>query len=255
MAERNMDTGAARASIRAGRRPGVRRYETPDFSKQAAEMEKAEEERREAAAEAEGTEETSEMSAEELEAAAQAGAEPEEEEFDKSKPHWYVVHTYSGYENKVKTSIEKTVISRGMEDRILEVRVPVEEVTEIRNSQNKTVQRKLFPGYVFVYMINDENTWFVVRNTRGVTGFVGPGSDPVPLTKEEMRAFNIGTEPVTVDFEVGDLVRIMTSSMGNSLAKVLKIDLKKQEVEVMTELFASEIKMTLRIQDVRKEDK
>ena len=102
-------------------------------------------------------------------------------------PMWYVVHTYSGYENKVKANIEKTIENRHLEDQILEVRVPLEDVVEMRNGVSKQVQRKMFPSYVLINMVMNDDTWYVVRNTRGVTGFVGPGSKPVPLTEEEMK--------------------------------------------------------------------
>ncbi len=113
---------------------------------------------------------------------------------------WYVVHTYSGYENKVKANIEKTIENRHLENEILEVRVPMEDVSEIRNGVRKTVQRKMFPGYVLINMIMNDDTWYVVRNTRGVTGFVGPGSKPVPLTEAEMKPLVIRTDIVSVDF-------------------------------------------------------
>ena len=102
-----------------------------------------------------------------------------------AEANWYVVHTYSGYENKVKANIEKTIENRHLEDQILEVRVPMEDVVEVRNGVKKQVQRKLFPGYVLLNMVMNDDTWYVVRNTRGVTGFVGPGSKPVPLTEEK----------------------------------------------------------------------
>jgi transcriptional antiterminator NusG len=114
---------------------------------------------------------------------------------------WYVVHTYSGYENKVKANIDKTIENRHLEDQILEVRVPMEEVTEVKNGVKKVVSKKLFPGYVLLHMIMNDYTWYVVRNTRGVTGFVGPGSKPVPLTDVEMRNLGIKSEMVVVDFE------------------------------------------------------
>ena len=103
-----------------------------------------------------------------------------------SEAQWYVVHTYSGYENKVKVDIEKTIENRGLQDQILEVSVPLEEVIELKNGTQKQVERKMFPGYVLIRMIMNDDTWYVVRNTRGVTGFVGPGSKPVPLTAEEI---------------------------------------------------------------------
>lgn len=108
-----------------------------------------------------------------------------------SEAKWYVVHTYSGYENKVKANIDKTIETRHLEDQILEVRVPLEEVPEIRNGVEKVVQRKMFPGYVMIHMIMNDDTWYVVRNTRGVTGFVGPGSKPVPLDESEMENLGI----------------------------------------------------------------
>ena len=105
-----------------------------------------------------------------------------------SEAQWYVVHTYSGYENKVKVDIEKTIENRGLQDQILEVSVPLEEVIELKNGAQKQVERKMFPGYVLIHMIMNDDTWYVVRNTRGVTGFVGPGSKPVPLSEEIGRA-------------------------------------------------------------------
>ena len=117
-----------------------------------------------------------------------------------SEVNWYVVHTYSGYENKVKANIEKTIENRHLEDQILEVRVPMEEVVEVKNGTKKQVLRKLFPGYVLINMIMNDDTWYVVRNTRGVTGFVGPGSKPVPLTDEEM--VNDTKQMVTINVEL-----------------------------------------------------
>ncbi|MBO7403127.1 MAG: transcription termination/antitermination protein NusG, partial [Lachnospiraceae bacterium] len=114
---------------------------------------------------------------------------------------WYVVHTYSGYENKVKTNIEQTIINRQLEEQIREVRVPVEEVTEIKNGVKKKISRKVYPGYVLVNMEMNDDTWYVVRNTRGVTGFVGPGSKPVPLTEEEVQKY-LGDKESTEDVEV-----------------------------------------------------
>ena len=117
-----------------------------------------------------------------------------------AEAHWYVVHTYSGYENKVKANIDKTIENRHLEDQILEVRVPMQDVVELKNGANKTVSKKMFPGYVLINMVMNDDTWYVVRNTRGVTGFVGPGSKPVPLTDMEMRPLGIKTENIEVDF-------------------------------------------------------
>ena len=121
---------------------------------------------------------------------------------------WYVVHTYSGYENKVKANIEKTIENRHLEDQILEVRVPMQDVVEMKNGARKQVQKKMFPGYVLINMVMNDDTWYVVRNTRGVTGFVGPGSKPVPLTEAEMRPLGIQSENVVVDFKEGDTVTV-----------------------------------------------
>ena len=120
-----------------------------------------------------------------------------------AEAHWYVVHTYSGYENKVKANIDKTIENRHLEDQILEVRVPMQEVVEMKNGAKKSVSKKMFPGYVLINMVMNDDTWYVVRNTRGVTGFVGPGSKPVPLSDAEMRPLGIRTEDVAVDFAEG----------------------------------------------------
>ena len=130
-----------------------------------------------------------------------------------SEAKWYVVHTYSGYENKVKANIEKTIENRHLEDQILEVRVPLQEVVEMRNGAAKQVQKKMFPGYVLLNMVMNDDTWYVVRNTRGVTGFVGPGSKPVPLTEEEMLPLGIKNDDIQVDFAEGDMVVVTGWSM------------------------------------------
>ena len=115
---------------------------------------------------------------------------------------WYVVHTYSGYENKVKANIEKSIQNLHLEDQILDVQVPMQNVMEVKNGQKKSVQKKLFPGYVLLHMIMNDETWYVVRNTRGVTGFVGPESKPVPLTEAEMAPLGISSEKVQIDYEL-----------------------------------------------------
>ena len=116
--------------------------------------------------------------------------------------NWYVVHTYSGYENKVKANIEKTIENRHLEEEILEVRVPLQDVVEVKNGAKKTVQKKMFPGYVLINMVMNDDTWYVVRNTRGVTGFVGPGSKPVPLSEAEMKPLGIKTENTAIGLAV-----------------------------------------------------
>ena len=120
-----------------------------------------------------------------------------------AEANWYVAHTYSGYENKVKANIEKTIENRHLEDQILEVRVPMQDVTEVKNGAQKLVSRKMFPGYVLINMVMNDDTWYVVRNTRGVTGFVGPGSKPVPLSEEEIGMLGIQPETIEIDFAEG----------------------------------------------------
>lgn len=125
-----------------------------------------------------------------------------------AEANWYVAHTYSGYENKVKANIEKTIENRHLEDQILEVRVPLQDVVEVKNGVQKTVQKKMFPGYVLLNMVMNDDTWYVVRNTRGVTGFVGPGSKPVPLTETEMFNLGIQATNMEVEFTEGDMVTV-----------------------------------------------
>ena len=132
--------------------------------------------------------------------------------------NWYVVHTYSGYENKVKANIEKTIENRHLEEEILEVRVPLQDVVEVKNGAKKTVQKKMFPGYVLINMVMNDDTWYVVRNTRGVTGFVGPGSKPVPLSEAEMKPLGIKTENVSVDFEEGDTIAVVAGVCSGTSA-------------------------------------
>ena len=156
-----------------------------------------------------------------------------------SEAKWYVVHTYSGYENKVKANIDKTIENRHLEDQILEVRVPLEEVTELRNGVEKAVQRKMFPGYVMIHMIMNDDTWYVVRNTRGVTGFVGPGSKPVPLDESEMENLGINKEDVIMDLAVGD---------------VQTINEQKKSLTINVELFGRETPVELGFSEVKKMD-
>src|SRR5699024_2917302 len=129
-----------------------------------------------------------------------------------AEANWYVVHTYSGYENKVKANIEKTIENRHLEDEILEVRVPLQDVVEMKNGARRVVQKKLFPGYVLINIVMNDDTWYVVRNTRGVTGFVGPGSKPVPLTEAEMKPLGIQTENVSIDFGEGDMIVVVAGA-------------------------------------------
>ncbi len=167
--------------------------------------------------------------------------------------HWYVAHTYSGYENKVKANIDKTVENRHLEDQILEVRVPMQEVTEMKNGAKKKVSRKLFPGYVLVNMIMNEDTWYVVRNTRGVTGFVGPGSDPVPLTEDEMKALGIRDEvQIQIDIAEGDAVTITGGVWKDTEGVVTAVNEGKQTVTVGVEMFGRETPVEIGFEDVEK---
>ena len=167
---------------------------------------------------------------------------------------WYVVHTYSGYENKVKANIEKTIENRHLEDQILEVRVPMEDVVEVKNGTKKQVQRKLFPGYVLLNMVMNDDTWYVVRNTRGVTGFVGPGSKPVPLTPEEMLPLGIQGESrrVEVDLEVGDSVVVTGGAWKDTAGVIQNINKTKQVVTINVELFGRETPVEISFSEVKK---
>ena len=137
-----------------------------------------------------------------------------------AEANWYVVHTYSGYENKVKANIEKTIENRGLQEEILEVRVPMEDVVEVKNGAKKVSQKKLFPGYVMINMVMNDDTWYVVRNTRGVTGFVGPGSKPVPLTEAEMKPLGIKKDVVSVNFAEGDMIVVVAGAWKDTVGAV-----------------------------------
>ena len=166
---------------------------------------------------------------------------------------WYVVHTYSGYENKVKANIEKTIENnKHLAEQILEVRVPMEEVVEVKNGVKKTVQRKLFPGYVLLNMDMNDDTWYVVRNTRGVTGFVGPGSKPVPLTEAEMKPLGIKTENISVDFAEGDSIAVVAGVWKDTVGVVQKMDHNKQTATINVELFGRETPVEISFAEVRK---
>ena len=169
-----------------------------------------------------------------------------------AEANWYVVHTYSGYENKVKTNIDKSVENRNLGERILEVRVPMENVTEVKNGVKKQVPKKMFPGYVLIHMIMDDDTWYVVRNTRGVTGFVGPGSKPVPLTEAEMRNMGIKTENVVVDFEEGDLIVVIGGVWKDTCGVITSMNHSKQTVTINVELFGRETPVEVSFADVKK---
>lgn len=169
-----------------------------------------------------------------------------------SEANWYVVHTYSGYENKVKANIEKTIENRHLEDQILEVRVPMQEVIEVKNGAKKQVQKKMFPGYVLLNMIMNDDTWYVVRNTRGVTGFVGPGSKPVPLTEEEMKPLGIQDAELHVDFAEGDTVMITGGVWKDTVGVISAMNDSKQIVTINVELFGRETPVEIGFTEVKK---
>ena len=167
--------------------------------------------------------------------------------------HWYVVHTYSGYENKVKVDLEKTIANRNLQEAILEVRVPTQAVTEVRaNGTKKSVERKLFPGYVLINMIMNDDTWYVVRNTRGVTGFVGPGSKPIPLSDEEMKPLGIHVENMEVSFDVGDRVAVVAGAWKDTVSVISKIDPNKQSATISVELFGRETPVEISFDEISK---
>lgn len=154
---------------------------------------------------------------------------------DSSK--WYVVHTYSGYENKVKANLEKTVENRSLQNLIMDVQVPLEESVELKNGKKKIVQRKTYPGYVLVRMIMNDDSWYVVRNTRGVTGFVGPGSKPVPLTESEVRSMGIVQPIQTLDVSIGENVRVVSGPFENFVALVQEINNEKKKIKAFVNMF------------------
>ena len=171
-----------------------------------------------------------------------------------AEANWYVAHTYSGYENKVKANIEKTIENRGLQEEILEVRVPMEDVVEVKNGVKKQVSKKMFPGYVLIHMIMNDDTWYVVRNTRGVTGFVGPGSKPVPLTEAEMKNLGIKSETVVVDFEEGDMIVVIGGVWKDTSGVITAMNNNKQTVTINVELFGRETPVEVSFADVKKMD-
>ena len=168
-----------------------------------------------------------------------------------SEAKWYVVHTYSGYENKVKFDIEKTIENRHLEDQILEVRVPLQEVAELKNGALKQVQKKMFPGYVLLNMVMNDDTWYVVRNTRGVTGFVGPGSKPVPLTEEEMLPLGIKKEEIQVDFAEGDTVVVTGGAWKDTVGVITALNVQKQTATINVELFGRETPVEISFAEIK----
>ena len=164
---------------------------------------------------------------------------------------WYVVHTYSGYENTVAASIEKAVENRGLRDLIQEVSIPLETVTEITDNGPKTVERKVFPGYVLVKMVMTDDTWHLVRNIRGATGFVGSGNKAIPLTDEEIAALGVEKREVVVGYQVGDNVKITDGALESFLGTVEEIDIPARKVRVKITMFGRELPAELELHQVK----
>ena len=171
-----------------------------------------------------------------------------------AEANWYVVHTYSGYENKVKADLEKTIENRRLQDQILEVSVPLQDVIEVKSGKQSRVQKKMFPGYVLIYMIMNDDTWYVVRNTRGVTGFVGPGSKPVPLTEEDMATMGFRPDEIILDFEVGDTVTVTNGTWADMQGVVREINTQAQTVTLYIDMFGRETPVELGFTDVKSDN-
>lgn len=165
---------------------------------------------------------------------------------------WYVVHTYSGYENKVKADLDKTIENRKLQDVILEVAVPMQDVVELKNGVKKVTQKKMFPGYVIIHMVMNDDTWYVVRNTRGVTGFVGPGSKPVPLDDAEIDRMGIHNTEVTMDFKVGDAVTVISGVWEGTAGVIKSINESKQSVTIHVDMFGRETPVELAFAEVKR---
>ena len=177
---------------------------------------------------------------------------PQDETNNSEVARWYVVHTYSGYENKVKDTLEKAVENRGIQHLVQEIVVPMEEQIEIKDDKRKTTLKKVFPGYVLIKMIITEESWFVVRNVRGVTGFVGAGGKPVPLTDEEIRDMGFEKMPVNIDYVVGDSVTIVSGPLEGFVGVVQEISMEKEKVRVLVSMFGRETPVELEFSQIQK---
>ncbi len=172
-----------------------------------------------------------------------------------SEPNWYVAHTYSGYENKVKANLEKIIENRGLQDMIMDIRIPVEVVTEKSDEEgvpDKEIENKIFPSYVLIKMIMTDETWHVVRNIRGVTGFVGPGSKPVPLSEAEVASIGIEVKAITLDYNVGDSVKIKTDPLKGFVGIVREISEDKKKIMALVSMFGRETPVELDSDSVEK---
>ena len=167
---------------------------------------------------------------------------------------WYVVHTYSGHENKVKVNIEKLVENRGMQDKVLEVVVPTEDIVEVKGGQRKIKTKKMFPGYVLVKMIVTNESWYLVRNTQGVTGFVGHGTNPIPLTLEEVRRMGIEKIYIDLDIRVGDTIKVINGPFENFMGSVEEVNMEKQTLRARVSMFGRDTPVELDFSQVDKLD-
>ena len=163
---------------------------------------------------------------------------------------WYVVHTYSGYENKVKTNLEKIIENRSLEDLIIDIKVPTEDVVESKGEEKKLVTRKIFPGYVLIKMVMTDDTWYIIRNTTGVTGFVGPGSKPVPLSEEEVEALGVDVREIVAEYNIGDTVKVIEGAFVNQTGQVEDLDMASRKVTVSVEMFGRKTSLELDINHV-----
>ncbi len=170
------------------------------------------------------------------------------------EPKWYVVHTYSGHENKVKMNIEKLVENRGMQNLVLDVIVPTEDIVEVKNGQRKIKTKKMFPGYVLVKMIVTNESWYLVRNTQGVTGFIGHGSNPIPLTLEEVRRMGIEKIYIDLDIKIGDTVKVINGPFENFMGVVEEVNMEKQTLRARFSMFVRDTPVELDFAQVDKLD-
>lgn len=168
------------------------------------------------------------------------------------RARWYVVHTYSGYENKVKANLEKTIENRNLQNLLQDIQVPMEEVVEEKDGKQKISLKKKFPGYVLVKMLMTDESWYVVRNTRGVTGFVGPASKPVPLTDEEIESMGVKEAPVEIDLELGESVRVISGPLRDYVAAIQEINLEKRKIKASIDMFGRETLAELDFTQVEK---
>lgn len=167
---------------------------------------------------------------------------------------WYVVHTYSGYENKVKVNLEKTIENNNLQHLFYDIKIPMEEVVEIKDGEQKSSMKKVLPGYVMIKMVMTDFSWYIVRNTRGCTGFVGPGSKPVPLTDSEVEKLGFEQKVYSVDYEVGDSVKILNDSFRDFIGFVEEINMETHKVKVSVSMFGRDTEIELGFDEIEKDE-